>query len=72
VLAILGDVVTFQFHYPRNHILFSAPLTNPAADFERVAVEWSQGNYVRIAIIVAATVLVLTSLIRITRQQAQS
>jgi uncharacterized membrane protein len=27
VLAILADVITFKFHYPRNSILFLAPLT---------------------------------------------
>src|SRR3954452_8985522 len=32
VLAILADVITFKFHYPRNAILFSAPLTNTSAD----------------------------------------
>ena len=31
-LAILGDVITFKFHYPRNTILFSDPLTLSAAD----------------------------------------
>ena len=38
-LAILGDVITFKFHYPRNTILFSGPLTWPAADLDRVARE---------------------------------
>src|ERR1700722_808645 len=44
-LAILSDVITFKFHYPRNSILFSAPLTNPA-DLNRVGAEWAMGNYV--------------------------
>jgi hypothetical protein len=45
-LAVLGDVITFQFHYPRNAILFGAPLTGrPAADFDRVATQWAAGNY---------------------------
>src|SRR5712671_4324387 len=43
-LAILADVITFKFHYPRNVILFSGPLTNPPADFDRVATEWATGN----------------------------
>src|SRR5271157_3325359 len=49
LLAIMGDVITFTFHYPRNEILFRAPLTNAAADFERTASEWAAGNYIRIA-----------------------
>lgn len=50
-LAILADVITFTFHYPRNAILFSAPLTYAPADLDRVATEWATGNYVRIAVV---------------------
>ena len=35
LLAILADLITFQFHYPRNAILFRAPLTSPPADLDR-------------------------------------
>lgn len=69
-LAILGDVVTFKFHYPRNTILFSGPLTWPAADLDRVAREWALGNYLRIAVILTAMVLVMVSMIRIARDTA--
>ncbi len=69
-LAILADVITFRFHYPRNAILFGAPLTNPAADFDRVAVEWATGNYVRIAVVLTTVVLVIASMIRIARDTA--
>jgi uncharacterized membrane protein len=69
-LAILSDVITFQFHYPRNAILFRAPLTGPPADFDRVAAEWAAGNYVRIAVVLTAVVLVIASMIRIARDTA--
>jgi len=69
-LAILGDVVTFKFHYPRNTILFNGPLTLPAADLDRVAREWALGNYARIAVILTAMVLVMVSMIRIARDTA--
>jgi hypothetical protein len=69
-LAILGDVITFKFHYPRNTILFSDPLTRSAADLDRVATEWAAGNYVRIAVILIAVVLVMVSMIRIARDTA--
>ncbi len=69
-LAILGDVVTFKFHYPRNAILFIGPLTWPAADLDRVAREWALGNYLRIAVILTAMVLVMVSVIRIARDTA--
>src|SRR4029077_9038675 len=66
-LAILADVITFKFHYPRNAILFLAPLTNSAADLDRVGREWAAGNYVRIALILTVVTLVMTSIIRIAR-----
>src|SRR5258708_5156197 len=67
-LAILADVITFKFHYPRNVILFSGPLTNPPADFDRVATEWATGNYVRIAVVLTLVVLAMVSTIRVARQ----
>jgi hypothetical protein len=50
-LAIVSDVITFAFPYPRNTILFSAPLTATPADLDRVATEWALGNYVPIAVV---------------------
>jgi len=70
LIAILADVITFTFHYPRNAILFLAPLKDPAADLDRVATEWAAGNYVRIALILTAFLLVMASLIRIARETA--
>jgi hypothetical protein len=69
-LAILADVITFKFHYPRNTTLFLAPLTGPAADLDRVATEWAAGNYVRIVLVLTAVVLVMLSMIRIARDTA--
>ena len=69
-LAILGDVITFKFHYPRNAILFSDPLTRPASDLDRVGSEWAAGNYIRVAVILTAVVLVIASIIRIARDTA--
>jgi len=62
-LAILADVITFKFHYPRNAVLFLAPMTGQAA-------EWAVGNYVRIVLILTAVILVMTSMIRIARETA--
>jgi uncharacterized membrane protein len=69
-LAILADVITFKFHYPRNAILFSAPLTNPPAYYDQVAREWAIGNYVRVALILVTVVLVMVSIIRVARDTA--
>jgi hypothetical protein len=70
LLAILADLITFQFHYPRNAILFRAPLTSPPADLDRVAAEWATGNYVRIAVVLTVVVLVMLSTFRIARETA--
>jgi hypothetical protein len=69
-LAILADVITFQFHYPRNAILFTAPLTSASADLNRVAAQWAMGNYVRIVLILTAALLGMASMIRIARESA--
>ena len=69
-LAIVSDVITFAFHYPRNTILFSAPLTATPADLDRAATEWAIGNYVRIAVVLTTVILVIASLVRISRDTA--
>lgn len=67
---IATDVITFRFHYPRNDILFVAPLTQPPAYYDRVATEWAIGNYVRVALVLTAVVLLMLSTIRIARDTA--
>jgi hypothetical protein len=64
---ILTDVITFRFHYPRNDILFVAPLTQPPAYYDRVVKEWAIGNYVRVTLLLVTVVLVTMSMIRIAR-----
>jgi hypothetical protein len=63
----LAGVITFTFHFPRNKILFEDPLTRPAAYYRQVVAEWAAGDYVRIAVIATAIVLVAVSMIRIAR-----
>jgi Domain of unknown function (DUF1772) len=69
-VLILSDMVTFRFHYPRNEILFIAPLTKPPEYYDQVVREWAMGNYVRVALILTAVVLVMMSTIRIARETA--
>src|ERR1700731_5485038 len=40
-LAILADVISFRFYYPRSAILFGTPLTNSPADLDKVGAEWA-------------------------------
>lgn len=67
---ILTDMITFRFHYPRNDILFVAPLTNTPAYYDQVVREWAIGNYARVALILIAVVLAMVSIIRIARDTA--
>jgi uncharacterized membrane protein len=69
-LMILVGVLTFTFHFPRNKILFGDPLTRPAAYYHQVVTEWVAGDYVRLAMILTAIVLVAVSMIRIARDTA--
>jgi uncharacterized membrane protein len=69
-LMILVGVLTFTFHFPRNKILFGDPLTHPAAYYHQVVTEWVAGDYVRLAMILTAVVLVAVSMIRIARDTA--
>jgi hypothetical protein len=70
VFLVLTDMITFRFHYPRNDILFVAPLTQPAAYYDQIVREWAIGNYLRVALILVTVVLVMVSLIRIARETA--
>ena len=69
-LIVLVGVITFTFHFPRNKILFVDPLTRPAAYYHQVVMEWAAGDYVRLAVIMTAIVLVAVSMIRIARDTA--
>ena len=67
---ILTDMITFRFHYPRNDILFVAPLTQSAAYYDGIVREWAIGNYARVALILLSVTSVMISLIRIARETA--
>ena len=69
-LTILVGAITFAFHFPRNRILFEDPLTRTAAYYRQVVMEWAAGDYIRLAMIVTAIVLVAVSMIRIARDTA--
>jgi uncharacterized membrane protein len=60
--AIATDVVTYTFHYPRNEILFVAPIDRPEAELLRIAQEWAWGNYVRIGLLCVAVAAAFVAL----------
>ena len=64
VALLVSDIVTFKYHYPRNRLLFIAPLTVPAAELDVAARQWAAGNLVRIALVLTAWLGTLTALLR--------
>ena len=47
VFYLLGDIFTFAYFYPRNEILFVAPLTNNIEQIRAAWSEWNTMNWVR-------------------------
>ena len=60
---ILGDIITFTYHYPRNRLLFTAPLNEPPEKLNIAARQWASANLVRIVLVLGAWLGVLLALI---------
>jgi uncharacterized membrane protein len=68
VVAILADVLTFGYFYPRNEILFAAPMDT---DNIRLAWEqWSAMNWFRTFICVVNTTLAFVLLVSTSKKSA--
>ena len=65
VAIVLCDVITFKYHYPRNRIMFDAPLTVAAERVILAARQWAAGNYVRLALLLGAWCATLFALMRL-------
>lgn len=71
VIAVLADVFTFGYFYPRNEILFMAPI-EASVDTIRLAWEqWSTMNWFRSTMCVVNTVLALTLLVTASKRLAK-
>jgi uncharacterized membrane protein len=65
LLAVLTDVITFSFHYPRNAILFDRPLDQSTTpQLLEAAQQWALGNYVRVGLLATAMLSALRGLMR--------
>ena len=61
---VLSDVITFAYHYPRNHLLFDSPLTvEPERLHRRRAATWAAANLVRVALVLGSWIATLTALL---------
>ncbi|MGC3944354.1 MAG: hypothetical protein QM762_07530 [Chryseolinea sp.] len=66
--AVLGDILTFGYFYPRNEIMFLAPIDNNA--ITNAWQEWSRMNWVRSLICLANSVAAFTLLISTSKKSA--
>ena len=48
---VTADVITLKYHYPRNAIMFTAPLTVDAERLHAAAREWQTANYLRVFLV---------------------
>src|SRR5205823_4185260 len=70
LLTIASDVITFTYHYPRNHVLFGAPLTHSASELGTIVGEWGNGNIARILLAGMAMLFAIRALWLTAREQA--
>jgi hypothetical protein len=59
---VMADVVTFMYHYPRNDIMFTAPLNVEPERLSAVAREWQTANYLRVFLVLTAWLCIVRSL----------
>ena len=64
VALVMSDIITFKYHYPRNRLLFTAPLTVPVEELAAAARQWAAGNLVRVVLVLVAWLGTLTALLR--------
>ena len=69
VLAVLGDVMTFAYFYPRNEIMFG-PAQHPNDILQEAWNGWTAMNHVRSALILTATLCELAALSAVERLSA--
>ena len=64
IALILSDIITFKYHYPRNRLMFTAPLDVSSEQLDLAARQWASANFVRVALVLAAWLGTLTALMR--------
>lgn len=61
VFIVVADIVTFTFHYPRNAVLFTNPLSTPPGVLKQAARQWANGNYLRVGASLTAVVAAMVA-----------
>lgn len=68
IALVVNDVVTFTYHYPRNRLFFTAPLTVDPGRLDRAARQWASMNLVRVALVLAAWLGVWLAVVRLAHE----
>jgi uncharacterized membrane protein len=63
--VLIGDVITFAYHYPRNRILFTSPLEVDPIQLASAAAQWAVANLLRVVLVLAAWCLALLATCRL-------
>lgn len=63
--TLTNDAITFGYHYPRNRLMFTAPLEVPPERLANAARQWRTVNYVRVLLVAVSWLLVLTAVNRL-------
>jgi len=66
--AVAGEALTFAYFYPRNAIMFTAPLDTNAEALRAVWSQWTTMNWFRSAIIAAEVVFDFLALMLVAKQ----
>jgi hypothetical protein len=62
LMLVAADVITFTIHYPRNALMFTAPMNVAPDVLKQAAAEWIKWNVVRVVFVAISMVCALKAL----------
>lgn len=65
VALVVNDVITCRYHYPRNRLFFTAPLSVEPERLDKAAREWASMNLVPVALVFGAWIGVWIAVVRL-------
>jgi len=65
VALVLSDVITFTYHYPRNALMFTAPLSVEPERLNLAARQWAAANLIRVTLVLGSWLATLIALLRL-------
>jgi len=68
VALLVNDVITFTYHYPRNRLFFTAPLTIEPQRLDKAARQWAAMNLVRVTLVLGAWLGVWIAVVRLAQE----